>query len=1333
MICLTNFVILTILTFTVYGQVTNSSAINRQYQNYEFPSNNDGKMRNPRSSHWTNNMQRRNETYLPQSRPTNYTDVYLSEAHQPDTQKQKLMTMYQGRGAWNSQNGQPGQSGQPGVRQVQNNNQHSNRNPQHGQPDHFGQPGGRQVQNTYQQNKWNSQQGQPLHGKENNGRQLQQFDPNSGTWSRRGQPGMDPTLNQYVDQSGRNPSQQQQHGGPPSRSQHYYPSTRNQFSQQQLLPTHLNNGGMGMNPGMVPAGNPLDSRMMGMPMIDPDLPDGLDDLWEMQQKQRAMKHMMAANPGLAGQMAANPGLARQMAANPGLAGQMGAPITNPNRLQGSQYSGPLQRKDTGGPGSVRIWTNPNTTDNLRGPNRGPYHQGNGPLRRNFEENSVKKDKIMPLRPSSFGDVSNKLITNHMSNEQKKDLIGLTTAKPLPNVHQNVQPHPYLQSVSGAQTKTTHVETGNYRNRWYRKRGRDNKITDATTLPPRPVSPTEDPSAVWNVQHLQPTYSYGEDIHQRYRSNDMGQQQTQQIQYERGPSNHNLPQTYKDTDNEHHQNKVNYNMQQNGQNYYQQNVPKDSTQSQSNSKVASAWDPRQLPQMSEIQDNVPQQHRNQPTESKHMPQMSEYQYSNTQYNPRQQQEMEDYQRFLNQQRGQHVGQVGDKRNIYPTNDENQINQRHVNNWQSPSRSEFEENEGKSTQRERIPSRINSETRSKTRNIISQLDLSKFKSSDPTRSVKPSQQTQSIEISHQTKWTGNQVEHEREREQETERENENSALRNSPAYGPTSRNGPINRSKLQQMVRERMRQNGALPWSPVREGGNRYNTHQGQIYPTEQALVEATLVHNRSKLAGDKGEITFSAGTSDPRLLHVSPKIPGSQGHMTGTHDLRTMQPSITGRGFWNNKTRIPPITGREVWIDPANQKEIAAAELSPAIISDIVDSFLLGGGDEIETPFGKIEREESGGYEIEGPLFRMILREIYESIHNENISSTTGKELEHQRKLRGFDLSAKKTSFPNTQRTIITGKSTLTNTNGINEQHRSIWDSLQIADKPSTKAPPQSDNNGQQLRVPDVSSNTGRPWEPVAQKAQNIPAPPWEPVAPMAPNKTALEAKIETTSQPVQKTKRIIEKVASTTTMATPTTTSATIATPKTSEMSYSSTTQQVVKLALPRVPTTTWKQLLSDEPISLNKKPPVAARMIWIPEEQGTVGNNTYKEKEIEKVIKREPPSDSAFGVMIVIIVVIAILVAPAFCIVWRIRKHLNEKKLKKILDDSDIKSVTETMISHDFGKCEDFEKERGARRKTYNRDYNSSDKTYHELQPLKSASGWTSPTVIVHQVNEIY
>ncbi|CAG2222723.1 unnamed protein product [Mytilus edulis] len=1235
MICLLSFVIFTILTFNVNGQVTNSSAYHRQYQNYEFPRNSDG--RNPPNIQWTNNnIQRRNDSHLPQSKytyklhrrlliggtPTRYT----KKCSNADVPRQGSMEFSE----WSTRSAR--------RRPFQNNYQPRNSNPQHVQP------GGKQVQNNYKPNKWNSPQGQPVQGNQNNGRQQQQFDPNSGTWSRQSQPGMAPTLNQYVDQSGRNTNHQQQHGGPASRSQHYFP---NQFNQQQMLPTHLNNGGMGMGPGMVPGGNPMDSRMMGMvpggnpmgmPMMDPDLPDGLDDLWEMQQKQRAMKHMMAANPGLA----------QQMAGHPGMAGQMGAPMTNPNGIQGSQYNGPLQRKDTGGPGSVRIWTNPNSTDNFRGPNRGPYQQGNGPLRSNFEENSVKKDKIMPLRPSSFGDVSNKLITNHMTNEQKKDLIGLTTEKPLPNVNQNVQPHPYLQSVHGAQTKTTHVETGNLRNRWYRKRGRENRVTDATTLPPRPVSPTEDPAAVWNVKHLPPTYSYGEDIQQRYRSNDLGQQQQQQIQYEQRPSNHNVPQTYKGTDNEQYQNNVNYNMQQNGQTYYQQNVPKDSTQSQSNSKVASAaWDPRQLPQMSEVQDSVNQQHRYQPTESnqqhryqptesKHMPQMSEYQYGNTQHNPRQQQEMDDYQRYLNQQRGQRMGQVENKRNIYSTNNENQINQRYPNNWQSPSRSEFEENEGKGIQKERIPNRPNSETQSNSHNIISQLDLSKYKSSDPIQPNQPSQQTRTIEISHQTKWTGNnQVENEREREQETERENVNSALRNSPTSRSTSRNGPIDQTKLRQIVRERMRQNGALPWSPVREGGNRYKTRQGQIYPTEQALVEATLVQNISKLAGDKGEITFSAGASDPRLLHVSPQIPGSQEQLTGTHDQRTMQPSNTGRGVWHNKTRVPPITGREVWLDPSNQKEIAASELSPAMISDIVDSFLLGGGDEIETPFGKIEREESGGYEIEGPLFRMILREIYDSVHNENEKTSSPKELEHQRKLRGFDLSAKKTGLTNTQRTVMTGKST--KTNGINEQHRSIWDNLPIADKPSTKAPstdPKTqsqnlNNNGQKLRAP------------------------------------VLEAKIETTSKPVQGTQRIIEKLASITTIATPTTTSATVATPKSSEMSYSSTTQQVVKVPLPRLSWQFW----------------------W-------------------------PRFSALFG---------------------EFRKHLNEKKLKKILDDSDIKSVTETMVTHDFGKCDDFEKERGARRKTYNRDYNLSDKTYHELQPLKSASGWTSPNVIVHQVNEIY
>lgn len=67
MICLLSFVIFTILTFNVNGQDTNSSAYNRQYQNYEFPRNSDG--RNPPNIQWTNNnMQRRNDTHLPQSK-----------------------------------------------------------------------------------------------------------------------------------------------------------------------------------------------------------------------------------------------------------------------------------------------------------------------------------------------------------------------------------------------------------------------------------------------------------------------------------------------------------------------------------------------------------------------------------------------------------------------------------------------------------------------------------------------------------------------------------------------------------------------------------------------------------------------------------------------------------------------------------------------------------------------------------------------------------------------------------------------------------------------------------------------------------------------------------------------------------------------------------------------------------------------------------------------------------------------------------------------------------------------------------------------------------------
>jgi hypothetical protein len=65
----------------------------------------------------------------------------------------------------------------------------------------------------------------------------------------------------------------------------------------------------------------------------------------------------------------------------------------------------------------------------------------------------------------------------------------------------------------------------------------------------------------------------------------------------------------------------------------------------------------------------------------------------------------------------------------------------------------------------------------------------------------------------------------------------------------------------------------------------------------------------------------------------------------------------------------------VWRDPANKKEIEVSRLSPTVLDEIIDGFLYGGVDEIETPYGKIEQEESGGYEIEGPLLRMILSQI----------------------------------------------------------------------------------------------------------------------------------------------------------------------------------------------------------------------------------------------------------------------------------------------------------------------------------------------------------------------
>jgi hypothetical protein len=110
---------------------------------------------------------------------------------------------------------------------------------------------------------------------------------------------------------------------------------QNYNPHQSLVAPHINRGlgiGNAMNVGIVP-------------YIDPDLPDGLDDLWEMRQKQTAMQHMIQNNPGLV--------------ANTMMPGQ------NHRGIQGPQYNTPTGRQEIGGPGHVRVWTKDTSRNNQK--------------------------------------------------------------------------------------------------------------------------------------------------------------------------------------------------------------------------------------------------------------------------------------------------------------------------------------------------------------------------------------------------------------------------------------------------------------------------------------------------------------------------------------------------------------------------------------------------------------------------------------------------------------------------------------------------------------------------------------------------------------------------------------------------------------------------------------------------------------------------------------------------------------------------------------------------------------------------------------------------------
>jgi hypothetical protein len=568
-------------------------------------------------------------------------------------------------------------------------------------------------------------------------------------------------------------------------------------------------------------------------------------------------------------------------------------------------------------------------------------------------------------------------------------------------------------------------------------------------------------------------------------------------------------------------------------------------------------------------------------------------------------------------------------------------------------------------------------------------------------------------------------------------------------------------LQELIRERLRQrqtteskNSTMPWDSVQEGGTRTQRTQNinlnaerSFYPPQnnQRSYQTGTEQNKwiSRSTGDHGfRNSLNNGpvlkeTKDIGILHRS-KLSNSQ---------QDLNKNWTRESSKINKTDIPAITGREVWRDPANKKEIEASRLSPTVLDEIIDGFLYGGVDEIETPYGKIEQEESGGYEIEGPLLRMILSQI--STRQETKQGQSPKQLEHLRKFAGFDQSTKITPAPKreitannssiqTEKTILDTQST--HDKAVDEnRHRIIWDALPIFEDPTTQ-------RSKWVTVPESSSKTGRqvwnnmkPWDTVTtrpmngqnnnRKGPNIKTgSPWEPVMPETQFNPLFESKIlsnrKNASQSVKETNM---ESAQFKTVAIETKQMTTQTTPKTS----ATTIANIRSLLKPS--STLWTHVLFDEPFNLNKTPPVAARMIMVPDEEGQIWNETKVENDIKtKTVKPTESNDSAFGIIFALIAGVVVLVAPILCIAWKIQKHYREKKQKQMKEnnDNDDKFVMEAMIAQNFGKCDDNEKDQGARRKTYLSNIRLEE-NLHELQPLKS--GRTSPNVIVHQVNEIF
>lgn len=1052
----------------------------------------------------------------------------------------------------------------------------------------------------------------------------------------------------------------------------------NQKTPNWIPPNHPSTGNHHSN--LAPYSVPMNPGMV--PFIDPDLPDGLDDLWEMQQKQSAIQHMMNSNPSLTQQMMSMP---KNMM---------------PNNIQSQgQQQGPVKKPS--GPGNVRIYTNPNTGQS-NGLQWNHHNTNSMPQGANYEQHQMERIPNPAYRIPVNGNNGTQTGETRITHLDLRD---------------NSQP----KAIA-------------FRNQWYRKRGRQNQ--ESTTLKPTATTtPSQTPQSRWNQQQ-QPINSNQQQPQnanylQRHNTNYQQQpssnlQQQQNTYYQQNPSQQYMGRSHFATTpfpvyNKENLQESNPNIQHgmNAYNLYQPNHQ---------------FFPYQQPNPSQGQSQY-MQPNNSGSQRKSDEDQMQFHHGGQQYAM-----------YQNVQQGNNGGTpMGWNQRRPDLSEYNEQDDQKSPNVGQPSQQPENENEGQYKTRPNIaPGQY---YKNQQQHVGQRMPLNSFWPSNGPGQLQGNQPQLGNNGPYSGRFNGNQPYiRPPHRNQGGESEQEIEGQRPFSMTNQNTGNTRISDRMLQELLNERLKQRGighqsTGPWSPVHEGG--YGYQPGHINPQLQ-------------------------NTNNPKMA-------------TGPNNQKPNNQKGPSKGNSQKGGKIPSITGREVWVDPKNQQEIAASRMKPNVLDEILDQFLLGGADEIDTPYGKIERENNGGYEVEGPLLRMILAEIRNGKINKT-KNASPYDLEHQRKFAGFNPMSRTPAKQRDINPIQQGGRNLMNQRKnadsqssqevspsismdpdqpiLDSMKKAIWESLPInsntneqsklqqsvnttkvetASNPgnmelttrkpettiigTTRQPNSWIQPQQTQRKPDLWQNPRMqniklsPWDPIGPEAQG--RQPWNPSQTGQMNNQGFLPEGSGAGDNIQFPQNQQIATMQNITQPTPINGSSSIG-------SFNMT--QIIHTP-------------NEDPYQIKEPPPMAARIVQLPDDSSTTpkaANTSQRTQAVPKTAVERKASGSAFGVIIITLVVMGCLIAPAACIVWRIRKKKNDQKRKNIKADSccNVKLETDAMVLHDFGNCDiDLEKSQGARRKTYFKDFSDKGHNVHELQPLKSSDKTPANVhkAMVHQVNEVF